>query len=56
MEHGFTHEEWLDFLDGALPAAERGRLESHLDDCPVAGKLHRQSRRRRWQFKERPGY
>lgn len=33
MEHGFTHSQWLDFLDDALPAAECGRMKAHLAVC-----------------------
>ena len=33
MEHGFTHAQWINFLDDALPPAERSRMEAHLEEC-----------------------
>jgi anti-sigma factor RsiW len=44
MEHGFTSEQWIDFLDGALPLAEHRRMDAHLDACEECRLLVRQMR------------
>lgn len=33
MRHEITPELWEDYLEGALTAAERSRIEAHLRDC-----------------------
>ena len=35
MTHGITPEEWVDYLDGALAAAGRARIDEHLAVCSV---------------------
>jgi anti-sigma factor RsiW len=47
MEHGFTHAQWVDFLDGVLPAAERARMKAHLNHCGECRQLY--IRIREWE-------
>ena len=39
MRHEITPELWEDYLEGALAAAARGRIETHLRDCVACGEL-----------------
>src|SRR6476619_6394085 len=39
MQHEITPELWEDYLEGALSAAERSRIETHLRACVACGEL-----------------
>jgi Putative zinc-finger len=39
MPHEITPELWEDYLEGALAAPERSRIDTHLRDCAVCREL-----------------
>jgi anti-sigma factor RsiW len=40
MKHGISEDDWEDYLEGDLPAAERDRVEAHLIGCVPCWEFH----------------
>jgi anti-sigma factor RsiW len=52
MTHGITEQDWIDYLEGELAAAERDRLESHLIGCVACWELYEQLAKTRLALQE----
>ena len=42
MKHGISEQQWLEYIDGALPARERARVWEHIEACPECAQTLRE--------------